>query len=376
MSRVLIIVALLLLCLSATGVVWATTNLVQQAEREFGSADPNLPFFQKISYSARLMWNWVEVTQSLDAEGKQRPFEIRQGETASMIAERLAREGFISDAGLFQVYLLYAGLDTRLQAGQYMLSASSNMIEIAHALQDATPLEVPFVILPGWRLEEIAATLPTSGLAISEDEFLRLAQNPELVNLPTGSFDWSELQSLEGFMLPDIYHVRRDITAQELIRVILANFNAKVTLDMQLNFEKQGLNLKQAVTLASIVQREAVVESEQPIIAGVFINRLNSGMLLQSDPTVQYALGYNQDKQTWWTNPLSANQLQTNSPFNTYLYPGLPPGPICNPSLEALKAVANPQIEPRYYYFRASCDGSGRHKFAVTYDEHLANACQ
>lgn len=376
MSRVLIIVVLLFLCLSAVGAVWSMTDLVQQAEREFGAADPNLSFFQKISYSARLVWNWAKVTQSLDIEGKERPFEIRQGETASMIAKRLAQEGFISDAGLFEIYLLYAGLDTRLQAGQYMLSASSNMIEIAHMLQDATPLEVSFVILPGWRLEEIAATLPTSGLAISEDEFLRLSRNPKLINLPAGSFDWTELQSLEGFMLPDIYQVRRDITAQELIRVILANFNAKVTLDMRLSFEKQGLDLKQAVTLASIVQREAVVESEQPMIAGVFINRLNAGMLLQSDPTVQYALGYNQDKQTWWTNPLSADQLQVNSPFNTYLYPGLPPGPICNPSLEALEAVANPQLDPQYYYFRASCDGSGLHKFAVTYDEHLANACQ
>ncbi|MEJ5202863.1 MAG: endolytic transglycosylase MltG, partial [Anaerolineales bacterium] len=281
-----------------------------------------------------------------------------------------------ADARLFEIYLLYAGLDTRLQAGDYKLSASSNMIEIAHALQDATPLEVPFVILSGWRLEEIATTLPTSGLSVSADEFLRLSGNPDLLSLPAGLTDWSGLVSLEGFLLPDVYQVRRDITAEALLELILSNFDAKVTPEMRLAFEKQGLTLKQAVTLASIVQREAVVVEEQPVIAAVFLNRLNAGMLLQSDPTVQYALGYNRDKETWWTNPLSAEQLQVQSPYNTYLYPGLPPGPICNPSLSALQAVANPQNDSRYYYFRASCDGSGRHSFASTYEEHLANACQ
>jgi UPF0755 protein len=97
-------------------------------------------------------------------------------------------------------------------------------------------------------------------------------------------------------------------------------------------------------------------------------------MKLDSDPTVQYALGYNTAAATWWTNPLSASDLQFDSPYNTYLYPGLPPGPICNPGLSALNAVAYPAQTP-YYYFRAACDGSGRHAFAQTYEEHLRNAC-
>ncbi len=376
MSRLLVIVFFLLLCIGALGAVWAVLNLERQAEREFGPADPSLPFFKRLSYSARLVWNWSRMTQPLDSSWQPRSFKVQQGETASIIAQRLAQEGFITDARLFETYLLYAGLDTRLQAGDYKLSASSNMIEIAHALYNPMSLEVPFVILPGWRLEEISASLPTSGLSISEDEFLRLCKTPNLFNLPSGLTDWSELVSLEGFLLPDVYQVRRDITAEALLELFLSNFDAKVTPEMRLAFEQQGLTLKQAVTLASIVQREAVVSEEQPVIAAVFINRLNAGMPLQSDPTVQYALGYNHDKKTWWTNPLSANQLQVQSPYNTYLYPGLPPGPICNPSLSALQAVANPQNEPRYYYFRASCDGSGRHSFAVTYEEHLANACQ
>jgi UPF0755 protein len=97
-------------------------------------------------------------------------------------------------------------------------------------------------------------------------------------------------------------------------------------------------------------------------------------MKLDSDPTVQYALGYNPDKKTWWTNPLSLQDLQIDSPYNTYLYMGLPPGPIANPSLTALQAVAFPAQTP-YYYFRSACDGSGKHTFAETFEEHLQNEC-
>jgi UPF0755 protein len=130
----------------------------------------------------------------------------------------------------------------------------------------------------------------------------------------------------------------------------------------------------QAVTLASIVQREAVEEQEQPIIASVFLNRLNGGMKLDSDPTVQYALGYNPVQSTWWTNPLSSVEMQVDSPFNTYTTFGLPPHPIANPGASALRAVAFP-AQTSYYYFRARCDDSGLHIFAETFDEHLANSC-
>ncbi len=376
MSRSLVIVCVCLFCVSVLGAVWAVINLERQVESQFGLPDPDLSFIQRISYSYRLLHNQSLLMQPFDNAGKQRLFEVQQGEPASMVAKRLAQEGFIADARIFEVYLLYTGLDIHLQAGRYQLSAASNMIEIAQALRDSTSKEVLFVILPGWRLEEIVAALPTSGLTISASEFLYLSQNPSLINLPSNLSNLSKLESLEGFLLPDNYPVTRNINAETLLQLFLKNFETKVTPEMQLAFEKQGLNLKQAVTLASIVEREAMIVEEQPIIAAVFLNRLSAGMLLQSDPTVQYALGYNQDKQTWWTNPLSADQLKVVSPYNTYLYPGLPPGPICNPSLSALQAVANPQKEPKYYYFRSSCDGSGRHNFATTYEEHLINACK
>jgi UPF0755 protein len=117
-----------------------------------------------------------------------------------------------------------------------------------------------------------------------------------------------------------------------------------------------------------------VLEDEMPMIASVFYNRLNSGMNLDTDPTIQYALGYDLLNHTWWKNPLSLDDLKVNSPYNTYLHPGLPPGPISNPGLSALKAVAYP-AQTGYYYFRMACDNSGRHNFAVTFQQHQQNAC-
>ena len=126
--------------------------------------------------------------------------------------------------------------------------------------------------------------------------------------------------------------------------------------------------------MASIVERESILDEEMPLIASVFINREKIGMKLDSDATVQYALGYNQIQGTWWTNPLSSQDLQVNSPFNTYQNSGLPPAAISNPSLAAIQSIAFAADTP-YYYFRARCDGSGFHNFAVTFEEHLSNGC-
>jgi UPF0755 protein len=170
------------------------------------------------------------------------------------------------------------------------------------------------------------------------------------------------------------YHFTRNASAQAIISNMLLQFDQQVTPEMLQAFQDQGLTLQQAVTLASIVQKEAVVPDEMPMIASVFYNRLAAGMKLESDPTVQYALGYNDAQKSWWTNPLSTADLSIDSPYNTYANADLPPGPICNPSLAALSAVAHPAQTP-YYYFRAKCDGSGLHSFAVTFKEHQQNAC-
>jgi UPF0755 protein len=135
-----------------------------------------------------------------------------------------------------------------------------------------------------------------------------------------------------------------------------------------------GLNLREAVTLASIVEREAVVHEERPTIAGVFLNRLGQEMKLEADPTVQYALGYDADSSKWWKNPLTLDDLAFDSPYNTYVVTGLPPGPIANPSLASLQAVAEP-AQTEFIFFVVDCTAStsGSHVFSATYEEHLAN---
>jgi UPF0755 protein len=159
-----------------------------------------------------------------------------------------------------------------------------------------------------------------------------------------------------------------------LVSILLQGFTSQLPKEAQAAYTEHGLTLFQAVTLASIIQREAMVEDEMPLIASVFYNRLAIGMKLEADPTVQYALGFNATQGTWWTNPLSGENMQFDSPYNTYLYPGLPPGPISNPGLAALEAVANP-AQTTFYYFQARCDDSGLHNFAETFEEHKQNFC-
>jgi len=227
-------------------------------------------------------------------------------------------------------------------------------------------------IFEGWRLEEIASSLPTSGLNISGQSFIDLTKinpviSPSNVDLPTGA-------SLEGFLFPGKYTLDRETNVNELINTLVDRFEAQLTAEMIQGFSDHGLSIYEAVTLASIVQRESVVVEEMPIIASVFYNRLEAGMKLDSDPTIQYALGYDSVNKTWWKHPLATDDFQVISAYNTYSHIGLPPGPISNPGIDALRAVAYPDSS-EYFYFRATCDGSGKHLFAISFEEHLKNGC-
>jgi UPF0755 protein len=340
-----------------------------QAAQVYGQPASWLSPSQRVQYSVRLLWYDGLLTRPLDVGGSEQIFNIESGESVNSIANKLEVMGFIRDAGSFRDYLVYSGLDTSIQAGDYRLSAAMSAIDVAHELQDATSEEVTFAILPGWRMEEIAALLSTSGLPITPDDFFSAMYNP------SPGFDFlSGANSAEGFLFPDSYIFSRQTSADELVNELVRHFVLHLSRDMQLGFESQGLTVYQAVTLASIVEKEAVQKDEAPLIASVFLNRLNVGMKLDADPTVQYAIGYNAIQNTWWTNPLSRINLEFDSPFNTYLYAGLPPAPIANPGLDALNAVAFPAETP-YYFFRAKCDGSRNHAFAETFDEHVANGC-
>lgn len=368
MRKLLIVLSILafVACCFFASVIY----IPSQAQQIYGPPAAWLTLPQRIQYSAKLLWDDGLLTRPLYPTGITQTFVVEQGESVSSIATRLEQVSLIRDAGAFRDYLVYSGFDTTIQSGTYQLSPTTSAIDIARKLQDATSAQVKFVVLPGWRMEEIAASLPTSGLSITPDDFLSAARTS------FSTYDFlAGASSAEGFLFPDTYVLPRTASTDDLVNDLLRNFGLHLSPDLKNGFEKQGLTVYQAVTLASIVQREAVKDEEAPMIASVYLNRLRVGMKLEADPTVQYALGYNAAQSTWWTNPLSALDLQFDSPFNTYMYGNLPPTPISNPGLTALSAVAFP-AETSYYFFRAKCDGSGYHLFAETFDEHLANGCQ
>jgi UPF0755 protein len=334
----------------------------------YGPPAKGLSISDRIEYATRLLSHGRVLTTPVDVNGIAQPFRVEPGETVSSIAERLRSLGLISDAQAFFDYAVYTGIDLTIQSGDFTISPAQSIIDIAQALQKFSPTDATLVILPGWRMEEIAASLPTSGLSIDPDAFLAAVNNPPQV------LAFAELASMEGFFFPDTYTLPRETTLNQLLDVIGRNFTSKLTTDIQNGFVAQNLSIYQAVTLASIVEREAIHSEEASLIASVYLNRIAIGMKLDADPTIQYALGYQFDTGSWWKSPLALTDLEVISPYNTYLNNGLPPTPISNPGIEALMAVAYPQTST-YYFFRAACDGSGYHVFAETFEEQIANGC-
>lgn len=352
-------------------VIWEISHIPQKAAEEFGEPAAHLTLYQRFNYAFRLYLHKKSLTEPHNVNASPTAFHVEYGESLVSISNRLEQEGFIIDAEAFMIYLIYSGLDTGVQAGDFLFDSPMNTIDIAHGLQDATPGKVVFTILSGWRIEEVALSIKSSGLEFDPQDFIAMAYYPNDILLPIGL---EKVNSLEGFLFPAVYNFERDIPVDKMIQTFIQNFSENITPDLIEAYQRNGLSLLEAVILASIIEREAVLVEEQPMIASVFFNRLSVGMKLETDPTVQYSLGYNVSQDSWWTNPLSVEDLAIDSLYNTYLYSGLPPGPICNPGLSALKAVAYP-AQTQYFYFRADCDGSGRHQFAYTFEEHLKNEC-
>lgn len=346
--------------------------LLTRAETAFGRPSPHLSAFQRLRLGLELGFRADALLRPVNEGSGPMRFDIGFDEPTWQIVNRLQVAGLIRDSALFSNYLIYTGLDTQLLAGHYLLSPSMNAADLASALLDPTPETVTLVILPGWRLEEIAATLPSAGVSVKPEAFLQASWNlPASVLLPEG---FPADAALEGYLRPGSYEIKRDSNAIELINTLLLTFGSTVTTQLRAGFEQQGLSLHEGLILASIVEREAVSEEEMKLIASVFLNRLAAGMKLEADPTVQYAVGYDEASGSWWKTPLSAADLVVGSEYNTYIIAGLPPGPIAASTGTAQEAVAYPASSP-YFYFQAACDGSGRHVFAITYEEHIANNC-
>ncbi len=365
-----LLIILLGLCVAAWLAAVAVFG-IPDALGELGPPSPDLRGLERYLLSAYLLTFQDRLHQPAGNPAVSVDLEVQEGETAGAVVAQLERVGVVSDGRLLEGFLRYRGLDKGIQAGRYQLSGAMTITELAQTLQRASPSENSITVLEGWRREQIADLIDQRPFAFDGASFLAASRTPPADSPLAGQL--AGLPSLEGFLFPDTYQLRPDGRAEDLVTRMLDDFQNRVTPELRAGFAEQGLTLVEAVTLASIVEREAVIPEERPVIASVFLNRIRAGMRLEADPTVQYALGRGPDG-TWWKSTLTADDLEDPSAYNTYVHPGLPPGPIANPGLESMRAVAFP-AETGYFYFRARCDGSGEHVFSQTFEEHLQNSC-
>jgi len=348
-------------------VIWLPFSTAQV----FGEPDPGLDTSHRIILSARLLIHRKDLTTNLEIGDRPIPFSIDSGQSASMVAEELEINGNIPEADSLVNYWLFKGQDRLIQTGVYLIQPNTTPLSIAINLVNNSPEEIHFAFLAGWRKEEVENLLFNTNIFPHDVDFL------EAEKLSLGSCFPQELQplsSIEGFLFPGEYQLAKSLSQEEILCSFTERFFESIPPNYRELVNKQGLTLYEAVILASIIQREVINPEEAPLIAGVFFNRLNAHMLLQSDPTVQYAIASDAKQLDWWKSPLESADLELDSPYNTYENNGLPPTPICNPDLNSLLSVAFPE-RTNYLFFRAACDHSGSHFFSETYQQHVEAVC-
>ncbi|OGZ35772.1 MAG: hypothetical protein A3A94_00010 [Candidatus Portnoybacteria bacterium RIFCSPLOWO2_01_FULL_43_11] len=299
-----------------------------------------------------------QINTPVSGQFKEQSFVIEKGESLKEISEHLEKEGLINQDYWFKFYVLGKGWAGRLQAGEYTLSPSMSILEIAENLAEGKTIsDISITIPEGFTLKQIDSRLTQVGL-IDKGGLLNFNQKEFLILNSQFS-----ISNLEGFLFPDTYKFRKDNSLEEIIRKILNNFDKKLSEDLRAEIQKQRKNIFEIITLASIVQNEALTNEEMPVIAGVFSNRLTIGLPLQSDATINYITGKN-------LRQPSIKDTEVNSLYNTYLHKGLPPGPISNPGLDAIKAAIYPQ-KTDYFYFLHPLNGPT--VFSKTLKEHNSN---
>jgi UPF0755 protein len=282
-----------------------------------------------------------------------------QGTTTAQIFHKLAESGVVPDGRVAEVYYRLYRSRTRLQAGEYIFDRPMPIDDVINRMGRGEVVKYSVVVPDGLTAEETFQLFWSRGIGGPEG-FQRAFSDTALLPELTGG-----VSDLEGFLFPDTYLVTRSTAARAAVELMVAEFRRNFTPEMREKAHQLGLTLVQAVTLASIIEKESALPREGPAIASVYLNRLKRGMRLQADPTVIYAL--RRDKK--WTGTLHRSDYAYESPYNTYVSEGLPPGPICNPGLNALKWAVAPS-KADYLYFVA--DTSGGHRFSRTFEEHLA----
>jgi len=284
-------------------------------------------------------------------------YTIAPGASSTSIAEALQKNGVIEDSRLFLAVLWYQQATQSLQAGEYRFSKPSSTFEVIDCLERGDVFYLSVTIPEGLTLVETAALLEEKGLGNAE-ELRRVFSRSELIT----SLD-PEASDLEGYLFPETYQLPRQPDAEDIAHALVSRFKSVFDAARQNKTVTRELSLRELVTLASVVEKETGQAGERPLIASVFWNRIQLGMPLQSDPTIIYALKL-QEK---YDGNLRRSDLEMDSPYNTYLHRGLPPGPIASPGLESIDAVLDPP-ETKFLYFVSKNDGS--HHFSKTLREH------
>ncbi|MDI6831889.1 MAG: endolytic transglycosylase MltG [Actinomycetota bacterium] len=282
---------------------------------------------------------------------------VEEGDTAARIAEKLHQEKVVTSATIFRLLAWMQGRQARFKPGRYTFFTGMRYGDVFAMLEAGPQYQVRLTIPEGLTVDQTAARV-AEALGVSAEDFLRAAAEGgfEVPLLPPENED-----NLEGFLFPKTYDLAADTSPREVIESLLAQFRAETAgLDWD-RARELGITPYQAVIVASLIEREVVLDAERPLVAAVVYNRLRRDMPLQIDATVQYALPQ-------WKEVLTYEDLKVNSPYNTYLHKGLPPAPICSPGLSSIKAALDPAGVDYLYYVAT---GDGGHFFTADYDEFL-----
>jgi UPF0755 protein len=310
-------------------------------------------------------WYSYQINAPMSSTSQKVPFHIDQGESSDQIASDLAAKGLIRSPEVFLVYLRYQDKGAQLEAGDFVLDKTMNMLQIISALGNAKVQQVSVTLTPGSTLKAMAQGAATAGLGTAAS-YVTAASDLSwpydfLQGRPQGAPG-----NLEGFLFPDTYQLDKGSTTRDLVKRQLDQFGQQVTPALRAQIAqpapgRPAETLYTVVTLASIVEREVTKDPDRAIVCGIFYNRLAIHMALQDDITVLYGLNKLQ-------GPLTDQDKQKDTPYNTYLHPGLPVGPISNPGLASISACAGPQKTDYYFFF---ADANKVTRYAKTYAEHL-----
>jgi UPF0755 protein len=301
---------------------------------------------------------------------------IPAGTGSSGIAQLLEQNGLIRDSFVFKLYLRYKGEGHRFQAGSYQLKPGTVLDDIIAKLNRGETVKVEtirFTIPEGYTVAQMADKLEEQGIA-SRDVFLSVARSegeivpPEPWSIPNSA---ALKERLEGYLFPDTYELKKGSTEKDMILRMLEESKRKLSAlpaDWTERLKASGLTMHELLTVASLIEREVIVDEERPLVAGIIYHRLKLDMPLQIDATVQYALDKPKER-------LFHVDLQVESPYNTYLHQGLPPGPISSPGLASIRAALYPE-ETKYLFYVTKKDGTNTHLFAETFEEHQRNIQQ